>query len=150
MKIDDLKYMIYEKVNNKLEEIVWYDDVRHLEIDEIIEKQIEELLNKPEIIEKLIKATHKEAMKKHKELTKRRKESDREEKEQKDRLWNATKGIIPCIQNCGNTKKYKKDELGYKMKWICPECDKQAKENNINVFDLFDKPMIINGKEFDY
>ena len=150
MKIDDIKQVIYEKIYDKLEETLWRDDMRSLKIDEIIEEQIEELFNNSEVIQKIVKATQKQVIKKHKELTKRRKESDKEEKEQKERLWKVSKGIIPCIQNCGNTRKYKKDELGYRMKWICPECDKKAKENNINVFDLFDKPMIINGKPFDY
>lgn len=147
MKIDNFKQVIYEKIYDQLEKTLWRDDMRNLKIDEIIEEQIEELLNNPEVIQKIVKATQKQAIKKHKELIKRYKESDKIEKQQKERLWKATKGILPCINNCGETRKFKKDQLSSSTKWACLKCREQAEKEG-NAWDIYNKPMIINGKEY--
>ena len=136
--ISDLYDKVYDQIKESEEHKLNYS-AYDLGLGDIINEAITEslisLLNSEKLQNKITETATKQLLTKDRN---KRKEY-REYRRKQLALWKATKGIIPCLNQCGYTKQYTKDEVMHNgCNYLCKECAEKTEDP----FDIFDKTNI--------
>jgi hypothetical protein len=144
---------IREDVYKKLEDVLYESQLYNLGVYDITKEAVTEYLKNIMTDEKL---KQKFVSGISKTLIQKQKEKNKKEKIQlakNTKLWNITKGKIPCLNECGFTRTATKDEVLYESSnnFICGNCVKELeKDGNTSgtskIFDTIDVYSIFNIK----
>lgn len=142
MSINDVIEGLYEGVGKKLEDKLYdrelynlggYDITRN-----VLHEFIEDILKDEKMKVKLVNKASKAILDKHKENEKKRKVL----LAKNTKLWNITKGKIPCLNECGYHDQMSKDEVLYNRSnnFICSECCRklESEDKYYGVSKVFD------------
>lgn len=140
-EIYKIQEAIVEDVNKKLEDEFYSSQIYNLGAYDIAQDAIMEYLNKiltdEKVKAKLVNTVSKAVRDKQKS-----KEAARKAERARDtQLWNATKGKIPCLNQCGYFQQKTKEEVMTDgNNFICASCCKKLdKEDHFATFNIFSK-----------
>jgi hypothetical protein len=125
---------IGEIAYNKAYQTIDYSSLRNMSVYSFVDDAIAEFLSDDKIKEKLVNMT----LKKITDEAKKREKALKAEDAKNLKLWKASKGKIPCLNECGYYDFRNKDDiLNGSNNFICADCVKMLEEKNISTFSLF-------------
>ena len=127
-------------VGENLEDKMSYGDASRLGLsnfaDEVLIEYLKVALEDPKTKAKLAKQISTKVLQQAKQEDQERKAF----RAKNTKLWNVTKGKIPCICGCGYTQQQTKEEtLESSNKYICKDCSIKIEQEGTSLWTFFDK-----------
>lgn len=135
---------IRSDVYKQLEETkgMYESEIYNLGVTDITEKAVMDYLNKILVDEKLRKKLANEVSKIIQDKNNNKEKAYKIEKANNTKLWRITKGIIPCLRQCGYVKTKSKEEVmhGRGNNFICATCT--SKHDDSDSMKLYEESNI--------